>query len=357
MMTNYKPCSYYSLFSGIEAATVAFEPLGWKPLCFSEIDAFPNAVLAHHYPDVPNLGDITQIKWKQVIKKYGKPNVIIGGSPCQSFSIAGNRTGLNGASGLMWEYVRAVREVKPDWIIWENVPGALTSTGGADFKCLLENLDKLRYGLAWRILDAQFFGVAQRRRRVFLVGHLGDVRGATEVLFEPHMLHGNLGASKAKRKELAAAAQRSSRKCVQIVGNVINRTERSGGNGNGLCDADSEGGYTLTATDRHAVIEEPLCFDTTQVTSAKNGNNPKRGDACHTLSANADPPTIIMREREGCAGGGKGALIQDNVSATLATTNDQVLCVMGITSNAAITNDHASTLLSYQGGGTIRGNS
>lgn len=126
--------TYYSLFSGIEAATVAFEPLGWKPLCFSEIDAFPNAVLAHHYPDVPNLGDITQIKWKQVIKKYGKPNVIIGGSPCQSFSIAGNRTGLDGASGLMWEYVRAVREVKPDWIIWENVPGALTSTGGGGFQ-------------------------------------------------------------------------------------------------------------------------------------------------------------------------------------------------------------------------------
>ena len=101
---------YVSLFSGIEAASVAWDGLGWEPVAFSEIDAFPSAVLAHRYPDIPNLGDITQIKWKRFRDKV---DLVVGGSPCQSFSIAGKREGLDGASGLMWEYVRCVREVRP----------------------------------------------------------------------------------------------------------------------------------------------------------------------------------------------------------------------------------------------------
>lgn len=149
---------------------MAAEGLGWEPVCFAEIDPFPSAVLAYHYPNVPNLGDITKVDWRPY---RGKCDLIVGGSPCQSFSIAGKRDGLNGASGLMWEYVRAIREICPQWIVWENVPGALSSSGGDDFKCLLSALDELGYGLAWRILDAQFFGVPQRRRRVFLVGHFG----------------------------------------------------------------------------------------------------------------------------------------------------------------------------------------
>lgn len=119
---------YVSLFSGIEAASVAWEPLGWEPLAFSEIDAFPCAVLAERFPGVHNLGDIAKIDWKKAVKAYGKPDLVVGGSPCQSFSVAGGRTGLDGASGLMWEYVRAVRDVKPGWLLWENVPGELSSS-------------------------------------------------------------------------------------------------------------------------------------------------------------------------------------------------------------------------------------
>lgn len=199
---------YYSIFSGIEAASVAWGPIGWEPLVFSENDKFPCAVLAERYPDVPNLGDITEIDWKKAVKSYGKPDVVVGGSPCQSFSIAGTRAGLDGASGLMWEYVRCVRDVKPDWILWENVPGALSSSHGEDFRCLLEALDALGYGMAWRVLDAQFFGVAQRRERVFLVGRLGDPGRACQVLFEPESLSWDSRSSREKRKELAAGAGR-----------------------------------------------------------------------------------------------------------------------------------------------------
>lgn len=197
---------YVSLFSGIEAASVAWEPLGWEPLAFSEIDAFPCAVLAERFPGVPNLGDITKIDWKKAVKAYGKPDIVVGGSPCQSFSVAGGRTGLDGASGLMWEYVRAVRDIRPRWILWENVPGALSSSHGEDFRCLLEALDARGYGLAWRVLDAQFFGVAQRRERVFLVGRLGDPDGPCRVLFEPESLRWDSPSSKDKRKALAAGA-------------------------------------------------------------------------------------------------------------------------------------------------------
>lgn len=194
---------YVSLFSGIEAATVAWEPLGWRPVCFSEIDEFPSAVLAERYPDVPNLGDVKRVDWSVL---HGQVDLVVGGSPCQSFSIAGNREGLEGESGLMWEYVRAVREIRPEWCVWENVPGALSSSDGEDFGCLLRSLDALGYGLAWRVLDAQFFGVAQRRERLFLVGRLGDPEGPCEVLFEPESLSWSAESSRKKRQALAAGA-------------------------------------------------------------------------------------------------------------------------------------------------------
>lgn len=194
---------YISLFSGIEAATVAWEPLGWEPVAFAEIEPFCRELLKQRFPHVPNLGDVTKIDWQEVKDKYGTVELVVGGSPCQSFSIAGKREGLQGESGLMFEYIRAVQELRPDWFVWENVPGALSSEGGAAFEQLLREMDALGYGLAWRVLDAQFFGVAQRRERVFLVGHFGDTRAA-EVLFEPESLRGDIKSSKAKRAELAA---------------------------------------------------------------------------------------------------------------------------------------------------------
>lgn len=199
---------YLSLFSGIEAASVAWEPLGWEPVAFCEVDAFPSAVLAHRWPHVPNLGDITKVDWSDFAKGKRKPDVVVGGSPCQSFSVAGNREGLAGESGLMFEYVRAVRGIMPRCFVWENVPGAFTSENGEAFRQLLAEMDALGYGLAWRVLDAQFFGVAQRRERVFLVGCLGDPRRAARVLFEPDGLRWDTPSSRDKRQELAARAGR-----------------------------------------------------------------------------------------------------------------------------------------------------
>lgn len=197
---------YVSIFSGVEAATLAWEPLGWEPVAFSEIEPFPCAVLAERWPDVPNLGDITKIDWKDKID--GAIDLVVGGSPCQSFSVAGKREGLKGASGLMFEYIRCVQELRPRWLLWENVPGALTSEDGGAFGQLLSEMDELGYSLAWRVLDAQFFGVAQRRRRLFLVGHLG-AKSPAEVLFEPGCLSGNPQSGREKRKELARRAGRS----------------------------------------------------------------------------------------------------------------------------------------------------
>lgn len=197
---------YVSIFSGVEAATLAWEPLGWEPVAFSEIEPFPCAVLAERWPDVPNLGDITKIDWKEEID--GAIDLVVGGSPCQSFSVAGKREGLKSASGLMFEYIRCVQELRPRWFLWENVPGALTSEDGGAFGQLLREMDELGYSLAWRVLDAQFFGVAQRRRRLFLVGHLG-AESPAEVLFEPDCLSGNPQSSREKRKELARRAGRS----------------------------------------------------------------------------------------------------------------------------------------------------
>lgn len=194
---------YVSIFSGIEAATVAWHPLGWEPLAFSEIDPFPSTVLQHHYPDIPNLGDITKIDWSPYV---GAADIVVGGSPCQSFSVAGKREGLAGASGLMFEYIRAVRELRPRWFVWENVLGAFTSERGEAYRQLLSEMDALGYGLAWRVLDAQFFGVAQRRERVFLVGSLGTMRCA-EVLFERESLSWDHQSSRQKRQALAEEAQ------------------------------------------------------------------------------------------------------------------------------------------------------
>lgn len=204
--------TYISLFSGIEAASVAAGPLGWEPVAFCEIDEFPSAVLAHRYPEVPNLGDITKVDWKKVVAEHGPVDVVVGGSPCQSFSVAGKREGLEGASGLMFEYIRAVSEILPRYWVWENVPGALSSSGGADFECFLGEMAGIRgaggerYGIGWRVLDAQFFGVAQRRRRLFAVGVFGELEGPAKVLFESEGLLWDTPSSREKRQALAADA-------------------------------------------------------------------------------------------------------------------------------------------------------
>jgi DNA (cytosine-5)-methyltransferase 1 len=179
-----------SFCSGIAAPETAWSSLGWEPIFFSEIEPFVCAVLAHHYPDVPNLGDMTKITDEKI--KRCRPDVVCAGTPCQSFSVAGLRGGMADPRGnLALVFLGLVDRIRPRWVVWENVPGVLSSEGGRDFGSFLGGLGQLGYGWAYRVLDAQHFGVPQRRRRVFVVGYLGDWRRAAAVLFERHSLSGH----------------------------------------------------------------------------------------------------------------------------------------------------------------------
>jgi len=207
------PITYGSVCSGIEAATLAWHPLGMRATWFAEIEAFPSAVLAHHYSSTPNLGDMTKLGALVLAGKIAAPDVLVGGTPCQAFSVAGMRQGLLDPRGALTikyveladatDYVRAGRRKPPCVLVWENVPGVLSDKGNA-FGCFLGALAgedcELQpsgkrwpdagcvYGpkrtIAWRILDAQYFGLAQRRRRVFVVASARDEFDPTEVLFE-----------------------------------------------------------------------------------------------------------------------------------------------------------------------------
>ena len=192
---------YLSVCSGIEAATCAWHPLGWTPVAFSEIERFPSQVLAHHYPTVPNLGDMTRFKeWPDDLA----PNVLVGGTPCQSFSVAGLRKGLRDPRGnLALTYLALAERYRPEWLVWENVPGVLSSNGGRDFGAILGGMVELGYGFAYRVLVAQYFGVAQRRRRVFVVANARDWRRAAAVLFERESLSGNPAPRRESRKDIA----------------------------------------------------------------------------------------------------------------------------------------------------------
>jgi len=194
---------YLSVCSGIEAASVAWESLGWTPVAFAEIEKFPSKVLAHHYPGVANLGDMT--KFREWDIERNAVDVLVGGTPCQSFSVAGLRKGLDDPRGnLALTFIAMVDHYRPKWVIWENVPGVLSSSGGRDFGSFLGALGQLGYGFAYRVLDAQYFGVPQRRRRVFVVAHSsGDSRRAAQVLFEPESLRGDSTKSRKTGQDTA----------------------------------------------------------------------------------------------------------------------------------------------------------
>jgi DNA (cytosine-5)-methyltransferase 1 len=176
---------YASVCSGIEAPTVAWEPLGWEPVFYSEIEKFPRAVLARHYPDVPLHGDFTAMEGME----HGAVDLLVAGTPCQSFSVAGRRAGLDDPRGdLALQFLKLARLVRPRWIVFENVPGLLSIDGGLGFAAFLRTLVDCGYGCCWRVLDAKFAGVPQLRRRVWVVGYLGDWRPAAAVLLEPESL-------------------------------------------------------------------------------------------------------------------------------------------------------------------------
>ena len=199
-----KPIIYGSVCSGIEAATVAWHPLGWKPSFFSEIEKFPRQVLTHHYPETPLHGDFTTIQSND----YNPIDLLVGGTPCQAFSVAGLRKGLDDPRGnLTLAFLGLAERLRPKWIVWENVPGVLSIDGGRAFGSFLGGMAQLGYGFAYRVLDAQYFGVPQRRRRVFVVGYFGDYRRAAAVLFERECLRRHIAPFGKKRKSSSTFAQ------------------------------------------------------------------------------------------------------------------------------------------------------
>lgn len=299
-------------------------PLGWRPAFLSEIDPFPCAVLEQRHPGVPNLGDMTKFKeWPDAAI-----DVLAGGTPCQSYSVAGLRAGLDDPRGdLMLTFAGVARRYRPRWLVWENVPGVLSSGGGRDFGTLLAVLSgraiecpasgwqnsgivpgiEGAYGLAWRVLDAQYFGVPQRRRRVFVVGCLGDWRGAAAVLLECSSLRGDPAPRRTKRKGTPAAVEGDARAGVQ--NGVVKACRASDG---GIDREDSNTLAVLGEDVSYPVLTKwskgsggpagdevqnlTVAFDTTQITHPENRSNPQPDAPCHQLSAGAHPPAIAFAE-------------------------------------------------------------
>lgn len=272
------PLKIATVCTGIGSPDLAAQSLDWEHVFMSEVDPHASAVLAHRFPQVPNLGDMTKIDGA---KYRGSIDLICGGTPCQGFSIAGKRGGLDDPrSGLAIKFVELLAEVRPTWFVWENVPGVFSSANGRDFAsflgCLtgrsisvpsrgwsnsgiLEGIPSA-YSVAWRTLDAQYFGVPQRRRRIFLVGYLGDWRPPAAVLFERESLSWNRPPSrKAKQADHAGSAGSTAipihDKATRHQGGGDTRNGDGSGNGLGIGKM-GDPSPTLTAGDRHAVF----CF-------------------------------------------------------------------------------------------------
>jgi DNA (cytosine-5)-methyltransferase 1 len=260
---------YASICDGIGAVHVAWQPLGWQCAWTSEISPFPAAVVEHHWK-LPNLGDMTKIT-KEQIQSYGQLDLICGGTPCQSFSVAGLRKGLADPRGnLALEFLRLVDAARPRWVVWENVPGVLSSLShdapdpcpppppldmecdGQEvdtedeysaeelhaLNCFLAGLSELGYGWAVRVLDAQHVrvdghehAVPQRRRRVFVVGYLGSWQRAAAVLFERNCLSGN----PAPRRQAGQGTAPGTCPSLTASGRSVERTGESRGQDPVVC--------------------------------------------------------------------------------------------------------------------------
>jgi DNA (cytosine-5)-methyltransferase 1 len=202
---------FLSLFSGIGGFDLAFQRAGMVSDSIVEIDKNCQNVLRRHFPDSKLFTDVKEVG--NATHKRGSIDVICGGFPCQDLSIAGKRAGLVGErTGLWFEFARIIDELEPRWVVAENVPGLLSSNKGADFETIIRWLAERGYGVAWRVLDAQYFGVAQRRRRVFIVASLGSGRAA-EVLFERKGMSGDTPQGRKERKGVAKTIAGGSNKC------------------------------------------------------------------------------------------------------------------------------------------------
>tara|TARA_R100000541_G_scaffold12887_1_gene21519 strand:- start:6161 stop:7699 length:1539 start_codon:yes stop_codon:yes gene_type:complete len=273
---------YLSICSGIESAGVGWHPLGYECIGLAEIDPFRSAVLQYHYPEITNYEDFTKI---QASDLSARPDVLVGGTPCATFSIAGLRKGLAEDRGnLALEFVKLIERLQPTWVVWENVPGILSSNGGQDLGTFLGALGELRYGFAYRVLNTEHVrtqrfpnAIPQRRRRIFVVGHIGgDWRSPAKVLFDSAPVREDAPPSRRKREEnpekptyrsarsdqlvedevagtIAARDYKSATDLVVEKKPVIMRDSQTGSNGKPWND---EGvSWSLTAHDRYTVIE------------------------------------------------------------------------------------------------------
>ena len=359
---------FLSLFSGIEAATVAWAPLGWDCVGVAEIEKFPAAVLAHHYPDVPNLGDVTKIT-KHDVERLGPIDLVCGGFPCQDLSVAGQRKGLKNVdgsatrSGLFFDAMRIAEWANPRWLFIENVPGMFSSNQGRDFAAVVGEMagcefDVPREGwrnagvvagpkglVEWTVLDAQYHGLAQRRKRVFLVRDSGDWANRGPLFLEQYRLCGHPAPSRETRQVAPTIPARSTAggglgtdfdcdgglipalsQCIttgtgqrydpetetilpvthSLRGEGFDASEDGTGRGTPLVphvvgalacntgpNGHDAGNFACNqAVDAGHVL--PVAFDTTQITSAANYSNPKPGDPCHPLASGAHVPAIAF---------------------------------------------------------------
>lgn len=327
--------TYASICDGIGAAHAAWVPLGYRPLWVAETAAFPSSVTAHHLPGVQNHGDLLTLHQRADL---ADPDVLVAGTPCQSFSVAGLRGGLSDPRGnLALAYVALAGLLRPRWIVWENVPGVLSADGGDAFRCLVRGLVEVGYGVAWRVLDAQWFGVPQRRERVFVVGHSGgDFRCAAAVLFEPEGVRRDSPPRRETGARVAACldgsagdggADDNDARGYRLIaaGPDVSPAIKARDHKGPSSDGDGDGAplivvaHTLRA-EGHDASEDgtgrgvplvPIAFDTTQITSAANRSCPQVGDPCHPLAAHAHAPAIAFSVKD------HGADAAEELSPTL----------------------------------------
>lgn len=305
--------TFGSVCSGIEAASVAWEPLGFKAQWLSEFDPFPSAVLKHRFPNIPNLGDMTKLSEKDEFNE--RPiNLLVGGTPCQSFSIAGLRGGLDDDRGnLALEFCRILLRKRPRWFIWENVPGVLSNNGGKDFGAILGAMGECGYGVAYRVLDAQYFGVPQRRRRVFVVGYFGDWRPSAAVLLERESLQWNTTAG-------GSAAQRLADRIAESAGGDCPKPYRMTAFGE------------YTQDDTFSTIKARDHKDATDLIAVHGTQDPDiLHDKAHTLGRNGGQENALCYSLQGNMidrahhNGPQGAGVQKQLSYTLNASDQHAV--------------------------------
>jgi DNA (cytosine-5)-methyltransferase 1 len=330
---------YATVCSGGEAFGEAWKRLGYSCAFHSEIEQHASSILRYRYPEVPNLGDFTQIDTDDY--PPGFIQLLAGGTPCQSFSIAGLRRGMADARGnLSLQFLKLAAKLKCPWILWENVPGVLSSNGGRDFGSFLGGLAQLGYGFAYRVLDAQYFGVPQRRKRVFVVGYLGDWRAAAAVLFERHSLQGHSAPGREKGQRIADSLTVGANQCSGFPGDFVETFDRQSSGEYGTSPVAS----TVSARD-YKSPSDLIAF------TARGCGNDAVSNICPTLrslsninghqsgshglaiafdstqiSPNLDKsktPAVAFKIRTGCEGGGKGYLGSEDSAFTVTTGTEQ----------------------------------